>query len=184
MKHPEKAVLVMKRLKENGFDCTLDFIGDGPIHEEIRTMVNSLRLDDRIKFLGSISPSKVREYMEKANIYLFTSDRQEGWGAVLNESMNSGCAVVASQAIGSVPFLIKHGENGFIYKDNDINDLYSKVGILVKDADLRTKLGANAVRTMEELWNPKVAAERLVEFCNGLLNEEIIRFKDGPCSKA
>ena len=183
-KHPEKAVLVMKRLKENGFDCTLDFIGDGPIHEEIRTMVNSLRLDDRIKFLGSMSPNKVREYMEKANIYLFTSDRQEGWGAVLNESMNSGCAVVASQAIGSVPFLIKHGENGFIYKDDDINDLYSKVKILVKDADLRTKLGANAVRTMEELWNPKVAAERLVTFCNSLLNEEIIRFKDGPCSKA
>jgi glycosyltransferase involved in cell wall biosynthesis len=122
--------------------------------------------------------------MEKANIYLFTSDRQEGWGAVLNESMNSGCAVVVSQAIGSVPFLIKHGENGFIYKDNDINDLYSKVEILVKDADLRTKLGTNAVRTIEKLWNPKVAAERLVTFCNGLLNEEIIRFKDGPCSKA
>lgn len=184
LKHPEKAVLVMKRLKENGFDCTLDFIGDGPIYKEIRTMVNSLRLDDRIKFLGSLSPNKVREYMEKANIYLFTSDRQEGWGAVLNESMNSGCAVVASQEIGSVPFLIKHSENGFIYKDNDINDLYSKVGILVKDADLRTKLGTNAVRTIEKLWNPKVAAERLVTFCNGLLNEEIIEFKDGPCSRA
>lgn len=95
-KHPEKAVLVMKRLKGNSFDGTLDFIGVGPIYEEIRTMVNSLRLDDRIKFLGSMSPNKVREYMEKENIYLFTSDRQEGWGAVLNESMNSGCAVVAS----------------------------------------------------------------------------------------
>jgi hypothetical protein len=58
------------------------------------------------------------------------------------------------------------------------------VGILVQDADLRTKLGTNAVKIMEKLWNPKVAAERIVEFCNGLLNEEIIRFKDGPCSKA
>ena len=43
LKHPEKAVWVMKRLKENGFDCTLDFIGDGPIHEEIRTMVRGSR---------------------------------------------------------------------------------------------------------------------------------------------
>ena len=56
--------------------------------------------------------------------------------------------------------------------------------ILVQNADLRTKLGTNAVKIMEKLWNPKVAAERIVEFCNGLLNEEIIRFKDGPCSKA
>ena len=80
----------------------LDFIGDGPIQEEIRTMVNSLRLDNRIKFLGSMPANKVREYMKKANIYLFTSDRQESWDAVLNQSMNSGCAVVASQAIGGL----------------------------------------------------------------------------------
>ena len=121
---------------------------------------------------------------EKANIFLFTSDKQEGWGAVLNESMNSGCAVVASQAIGSVLFLIKHGKNGFIYKGNDINDLYRKVEMLVKNADLRMKLGANAVKTMEELWNPKIAAKRLVEFCENLLKGKIIEFKEGPCSKA
>ncbi len=184
LKHPEKAVLVMKRLNDNGFDCTLDFIGDGPILKEIQTMVSNLRLNNRITFLGIMLPNKVREYMEKANIYLFTSDRQEGWGAVLNESMNSGCAVVASQKIGSVPFLIKHGENGLIYKKNNNNDLYEKVEILVKDSNLRTQLGRNAIRTIETLWNPEVAAKRLVKFCEGLLNGEVIEFKDGPCSKA
>lgn len=55
--------------------------------------------------------------------------------------------------------------------------------ILVKDADLRKKLGAHAVRIMEESWGPKVVAARLVTFCNGLLDEEIIEFKDGPCSR-
>lgn len=184
LKHPEKAVMVMKRLKENGYNYTLDFIGDGPIHDEMRAMVSRLGLDDKITFLGSMVPSKVREYMEKANIFLFTSDRQEGWGAVLNESMNCGCAVVASHAIGSVPFLVKHDENGFIYKDNDINDLYNKVEVLVRDTDLREELGRNAVRTMDELWNPKVAAERLVKFCENLLKGKIVKFKEGPCSKA
>lgn len=183
-KHPEKAVIVMKRLKENGYNCTLAFIGDGPIYDEIRTMVSSLGLDDRISFLGLMSPGKVREHMKKAHIFLFTSDRQEGWGAVLNESMNSGCAVVASQAIGSVPFLVKHGENGFIYKDNDINDLYNKVELIVNDSKLREKLGRNAVRTMEEIWSPQIAAERLVQFCEGLLKDEVIDFANGPCSKA
>jgi len=183
-KHPEKAIMVMKYLKENGYNCTLNFIGDGPIKDEISTMVSNLGLDESIAFLGSMPPSKVREYMEKANIFLFTSDRQEGWGAVLNESMNSGCAVVASRAIGSVPYLINHGENGFMYKDDDINDLYNKVEILVKDTNLREELGRNAVRTMKELWNPKVAAERLVKFCENLLKGKIIKFKEGPCSKA
>jgi len=183
-KHPEKAVAVMNRLRDNGFGCMLEFIGDGPINAEIRNLVTSLKLDDRIKFLGSMSPEKVRQHMEKADIFLFTSDRQEGWGVVLNEAMNSGCAVVASHAIGSVPFLIQTGNNGFIYKDNDIDDLYHKVEILVEDADLRAEMGLNAVKTVERLWNPKVAAERLVEFCNGLLANKVTEFEDGPCSRA
>ncbi len=183
-KHPEKAVEVMKRLENNGLDCKLDFIGDGPILERIRKMVTDLQLNDRITFLGTMSPERVRAHMEKANVYLFTSDRQEGWGAVLNESMNSGCAVVASHAIGSVPFLIKNGENGFVYRDHDINDLYIKVEMLVQDANLRKTLGTNAINTMEELWSPKVAAERLVEFCGGLLENKMIEFEYGPCSRA
>ena len=49
---------------------------------------------------------------------------QEGWGAVLNEAMNSGCACIASHAIGSAGFLIEHGENGFVYRDGDMDDFY------------------------------------------------------------
>ena len=37
---------------------------------------------------------------------------QEGWGAVVNEAMNSGCAVVADHMIGAAPWLIRQGENG------------------------------------------------------------------------
>ena len=77
--------------------------------------------------LGAMPPEEVRRHMEKADIYLFTSDFNEGWGAVLNESMNSGCAVVASHAIGSVPFLIKNGENGLIYENGNQLDLEKQV---------------------------------------------------------
>lgn len=49
---------------------------------------------------------------------------------------------------------------------------------------MREKLGRNAVRTMEGTWSPQVATERLVQFCEGLLKNEIIDFTDGPLSKA
>ena len=53
--------------------------------------------------------SALEGYMESSHIFLlFTSDRNEG--AALNESMNSGCAVVASDAIGSVPYLMRYYE--------------------------------------------------------------------------
>jgi len=183
-KHPELAIIAAQKLKEEGYSFCLTFIGNGLLEKEMRKLTVEYGLEGYINFLGVMPPETVREHMEKSNIYLFTSDRQEGWGAVLNESMNSGCAVVASEAIGSVPFLIKHGENGLIFRDNDINDLYDKVEILIKDAELRKKLGSNAVQTMLDLWDPKVAARRLVEFCDGLLINKVINFDDGPCSKA
>ena len=45
--------------------------------------------------------------MEESEIYLVTSDRKEGWGAVVNEAMNSGCAVVADHMIGAAPWMIR-----------------------------------------------------------------------------
>ena len=66
--------------------------------------------------------------MEKTGIFLFTSDRQEGWGAVLNEAMNSGCAVVASHLIGAVPFLKKKKKNGLVYSSGDRKTLFVPKG--------------------------------------------------------
>lgn len=188
LKHPEKAVMVMDRLKKSGDNCILDFIGIGEMEDKIKKMVREKELEDCVKFLGSMPSEKVREYMKRANIFLFTSDRQEGWGAVLNEAMNSGCAVVASNVIGSVPFLLQDGVNGLIYKNNSVTDLYKTVQTLVEDADLRKNLGQAAVRTMEETWNAGVAARRLIALCEKLLNnrpdEASELFQDGPCSKA
>ena len=45
--------------------------------------------------MGALKPADVRKEMERADIFLFTSDYKEGWGAVLNEAMNARCAIVA-----------------------------------------------------------------------------------------
>ena len=51
--------------------------------------------------------AKILQEMRKHEIFLFTSDRNEGWGAVSNESMSNGCMLVGSDGIGSIPFLVK-----------------------------------------------------------------------------
>ena len=123
--------------------------------------------------------------MEKANIYLFTSDYNEGWGAVLNESMNSGCAVVASHAIGSVPFLLKHDINGLIYNNDQAEDLFAQVESLIKDQALREKLGRNAYHTIHETWNAKIAAENILLLSKSLLTgNQHAPIENGPCSIA
>lgn len=115
-KHPDASIRVAERLRNDGYRFKLNLIGSGVMAQEIGQSIRDKGLTDCVEMLGAMKPEQVREHMEKAEIFLFTSDFNEGWGAVLNESMNSGCAVVASHAIGSVPFLIRDGVNGLIYK--------------------------------------------------------------------
>lgn len=184
-KHPEVAVLLAKRLKDAGYHFGLNIIGNGAMQDTLFAMVENLRLQDCVHLLGAMSPENVRQHMESANIYLFTSDFQEGWGAVLNEAMNSGCAVVANHAIGSVPFLMQNGQNGMIYPNGDLDRLFACVEQLINDPDQRKKMGKQAYLTLRNMWNAEVAAERLLKLVEQIEKHGSCElFESGPCSRA
>ncbi len=183
-KHPEAAIELAQRLKQDGYKFNLNIIGNGPLEEDLRKKTDDADLNDCVHFLGAMSPEEVRGYMESSQVFLFTSDFNEGWGAVLNEAMNSACAVVASHAIGSVPYLIKHGENGFIYSSGYDDELYDYVKRLLTDKTLCEHFGREAYLTMTEVWNGDVAANRLYEFCRAKLSgKELPEYDYGPVSK-
>ncbi|MBE6667453.1 MAG: glycosyltransferase family 4 protein [Ruminococcaceae bacterium] len=186
LKHPEAAVEVAKRLKADGYSFEMNLIGNGELEDRMKSLIKEYDLDDSVHMLGSMPPEKVREHMEKSEIFLFNSDKREGWGAVANESMNSCCAVVASHAIGCVPFLIEDGVNGFIYKDGNIDDLYSKVKFLLDNPEERKEIAFNAYFTMKNEWNAENAAKKFIEQAQKILAGEEISFihEKGVCSKA
>lgn len=185
-KHPDMAIRLAKHLKDNGYQFELNIIGTGEMEMQLKEMITSLKLTDCVHMLGSMKPEQVREYMEQSQIYLFTSDRNEGWGAVLNESMNSGCAVVASHAIGSVPFLLKDRENGLVYKSGNEDELCDKVKYLLEHPVEQQRMGRNAYQTIVTEWNAEVAAERLMQLSQHILAGEKYPelFESGPCSRA
>ncbi len=184
-KHPELPILIAKRLKEDGYNFEMNIIGNGRLESSLTEMISNYNLEKNVRMLGSMPPQEVRERMEQSEIFMFTSDRNEGWGAVLNESMNSACAVVASHAIGSVPYLIKDNENGLIYKDGDEDDLYDKVKFLLDNPSKRIEFGKKAYETMLGEWNAEVSAERLIKISKKILSKENTNvFLSGPVSKA
>ncbi len=183
-KHPEAAINTAKKLRDSGFDFEFNIIGEGNLREELQHMIDGFNLGKHVHLLGAMSPEVVRKHMEKSSIFLFTSDFNEGWGAVLNESMNSGCSVVASHAIGSVPYLIRHQENGLIYRSGDENDLYTKTSSLLSDSYACRKLGSNAYQTISTSWNAHNAATRFLNLAGCLRQGENTPFVDGPCSSA
>lgn len=185
-KHPSDAILVAKRLKECGYKFNLKFIGRGEEEELLHKLVEEYALKEYVSFLGSMKPEQVREHMERSGIYLFTSDRQEGWGAVLNEAMNSGCAVVASHEAGSTPYLVKNKENGLIYKSGDTDMLFKKLKYLLDHPGEQKTLGEAAYHTIVEEWNAEIAAERFLKLIESVLSGDKYPdlYESGPCSRA
>ena len=167
-KHPELALETAAYLKKQGLSFHLEMVGDGELRQQLEEQRKRGGLEEQVSFSGFLPPEEVRLRMERADIYLFTSDRKEGWGAVANEAMNSGCALVADHMIGSIPWLVAHGENGLVYQDGKASELFRMTESLVRDREACRRLGRNAYDTITETWNAKNAAESLIKLAKEL----------------
>lgn len=183
-KHPETALQVAAGLREQGIGFRLDMIGGGALAPEMQERARALGLEGQVAFLGYRSPEETRDYMEKAHIFLATSDRQEGWGAVVNEAMNSGCALIAGKGMGAAPYLVRHGENGYLYDHKNPRQAVELAGKLAKDAAQRRRLGSAAYETVRTLWNSQVAAQRLYAcIAAEIAGQELPEYEEGPLSR-
>lgn len=191
-KHAEDALKALKMLlvrKGAEIDIHLTMIGEGECASQIEGMIEretvaGKKLSDVVTLRPFMKPDEVRSIMEKSAIYLMTSDYEEGWGAVVNEAMNSGCAVIASSGAGSVPYLLRHGENGLVYRSGDVEELAEYLGLLAGDPLFRKKLGIAAYKTIADQWNAAAAAERMVKFCKQLVQGDYQPEPEGPLSPA
>ena len=183
-KHPELPVRLAQRLKAKGQSFIIDMYGSGTELESTKILCSQLGVEDVVNFVGNKPNDEILQDMRLHDIFLFTSDKQEGWGAVLNEAMSNGCAVVAADEIGSVPFLINDGKNGAIFKSKNLDSLYEKVIYLIENPEIRKNLAIQAYHDMVNIWSPKVAARNLLQLIHDLQNGRDTSISEGPCSKA
>lgn len=185
-KHPEHALAVAKGLKASGMEFRLNIIGSGVMESELAQQIKAEGLEDCVFLLGSMKPEAVRTHMERASIFIATSDRQEGWGAVINEAMNSGCAVVASHGMGAAVTMIENGKNGLIYDSGNVDMLLQQVMELLQNDETRATMGAKAYESIASLWNAEVAGQRLCRLTERILagEQSPVLYETGPCSPA
>ncbi len=184
LKHPERMLQLALQLRSVGVDFSINMIGIGPEYDNIATAINDMGLQGYVHLLGNMPNNKVMEAMRTHDIFCFTSDKNEGWGAVLNEAMSNGCCPVSSIETGSTPYLIKDGVNGFSFNLKKKNDLFEKVLWLIEHPEERERMSIEAYKTIRDVWSPKNAAEQLYKLCQSMLQGESYVVEDGPCSKA
>ena len=171
-------------LRKKGYDIRVKLIGDGEEREKLQKLAQKRGLSDIVTFEGFLKPDEARERMSKAQIYVCTSNHLEGWGSVIYESLNAGCAVVASHMCGATPWLVKEGITGLVYRSGSEVSLAKKLEMLIKDEELRHDLGKKAYEQMRDVWNPGTAAERVIGLYDALCDGKDTPYDDGPCSKA
>lgn len=184
-KHPELPVKLAYYLKNKGYDFQIDMIGSGPLEETTQQLINKLNVGNCVSICGIMPNQQVVEELKQSHIFLFTSDRQEGWGAVLNEAMSNGCTAVASDRIGSVPFLLSEPNIGMVFKSGNIKSLQHKVEQLLNDRELCNQMACNAYNVMYNIWSPENASKNLLQFCQSILDDNLssLSVEEGPCSR-
>jgi len=191
LKHPELALhlvkklsFVQKTLNGSEYHIHLDMYGDGILLNDMKKLAFQLNVLDKVTFHGSLPNAQIRKAMHEHDLFLFTSDKHEGWGAVANEAMSEGCLLIGSDAIGAVPFLVKDGVNGLIFKNNNLDSLYGKV-LWALEHPLETRsLRLESVKSLREVWSPKNAVDNLLQLINDLQNNKRPSIKEGPASVA
>ncbi len=196
LKHPELPVLLAHRLKLAGYRFVIDMYGSGEYEQKTRELARELEVEDVVHFMGVKPNDELLADMRKYSIFLFTSDANEGWGAVANESMANGCVLVASNNIGSSPYLIENGKTGLLFNSPRtsssfgkpdmlaLDSLCNKVKYLLDNPQEAHIMRQRSIGLMQKIWNPRTAAERLFTLINCLQDGKETPFINGPCSKA
>lgn len=194
-KHPETLIRLAEKLK-NYFESAnnrllsnyyssfhIDMYGDGELLNETKKLSRELSTTDYVSFHGNVPNNIVREALRNHDLFVFTSDRSEGWGAVTNEAMSEGCVLIGSNEIGSVPFLVENGENGFIFRGKNVDSLFDVVVTVMSRGKELEKISYKGYLTMKDNWSPQVAAQSLLFLIDGLENENYDPITSGPCSR-
>lgn len=121
-------------------DWRLDLVGTGPQEDSVRGLADALGLSDRIRFLGM--REDVPELIAGSQVYLLVS-HWEGFPRSILEALRAGLPVAATD-VGGVREAVLEGETGYCIPENDDVLLADRLKNLIRDPELRSRLGTAA----------------------------------------
>lgn len=138
-------------------DAVLVIAGDGGLIQEIKELVKKLKIWDKVRFVGYVPIESAPLYYSLAWVYVLpsisASTGKEPWGLVVNEAMNQGVPVIATDSVGAAAGgLVQDGRNGFIIPERNSQAIMKALVLLLDDRELRQRLSENAKRVVAE-WN-------------------------------
>jgi glycosyltransferase involved in cell wall biosynthesis len=131
--------------------------GKGWLFEDAFTLVEELRLDDRVHFVGRVSSEDLL-YLYNAAELLAHPAFYEGFGLPPLEAMACGLPVIVSN-VASLPEVV--GDAGLLIDPHDIDELTVAMWRILNDSELRQEMRAKGFRQAERFSWERAARETL-----------------------
>ncbi|HEX5745611.1 MAG TPA: glycosyltransferase family 4 protein [Archangium sp.] len=139
----------------------LRVVGDGPELQSLRELSVELGIQHQTEFLGL--RNDVHDLLGASDICIQPT-LLEAFGLTIAEAMACGCAVVASRA-GGIPEVIQHGSTGLLVEPGDEAGLAAAIDRLVREPELRRRLGESARRRAREHYRLSRTVRQHVDWC-------------------
>lgn len=140
---------------KNGWKLTL--IGNGSLLNYIQ--------DESIVYLGYQSSLYIHEQMKQAGFFVLPS-RFEPWGVVMHEAALTGMPILCSDVIGSAPYFLVNGFNGFSFKSDNPEDLRNKLNYIMRLKDVEISKMKNNSLTLSQRITSEISAASLISLVN------------------
>jgi len=152
------------KLAAEGIDAELRLAGSvvepcyGRLVEE---RISTHRLQNRVIMLGRISTDQVMKELSAASIFALVS-LEENSPMGIEEAMAARVPVVTSNRCG-MPYMVRHGETGFLVNPNDPDDISRRMKQLLEDDALQSKMGEKSRSIAKDRFHPAAVANRTRE---------------------
>lgn len=165
----DELIEVWNKLFQKYSDWKLEIYGEGSLKKELQEKIDKLGMTNSLLLKG-VDKNIMDKYL-KSSIYVMSS-RYEGFGMVLVEAMACGLPVISFDCPCGPKDIIKDGEDGFLIRNRDLNEMANKLEFLIKNEEKRKNMGEKAHQNIARYSKDKV----MLQWKN--LFEELVNKKE------
>ena len=149
----DRLIQVWEKVHQQMPEWRLDIFGQGEWKDMLQRMIDERGLEASVN-LNAPTKDIGKEYSESSMIVM--SSHYEGFPMVMIEAMACGLPAVCFDFKCGPRDIIIEGENGLIVPDGDIDGLAEAMVRLMRDDDLRKRMGENAKKVVEKYSEDRV----------------------------